>query len=126
MKYIANGLLLFTEKYQQCVEFYRDKLKMEIIFDNVNPSLTNFRFGSGYLMIEEEGQGSPHPKGRHENPVVIRFDVEELGDAVRDLNENDIEVEVELFDWGHIGIFYDPDGNRCELYQTPEGGQANC
>lgn len=123
MKYSAFGLLLFTENYEACVSFYRETLELETIFEE--EFLTNFRFGSGYLMVERGGAGAQSAKDFAHNPTVIRFDVEDVDQAADELRAKGVVVTREDFEWGWIAVFYDPDGNRCELYQTPPGGKGN-
>jgi len=47
----GNGILLFVNNYQKCVEFYRDKLQLPVIFSE-GDILTTFDFGGAYLMVE--------------------------------------------------------------------------
>ncbi|MGC6586883.1 hypothetical protein ACPV3A_18170 [Paenibacillus sp. Dod16] len=42
-------------------------------------------------------------KNRSQNPTVIRIEVEEFDDSVKELIERDVQVEVHRFDWGIIG-----------------------
>ncbi len=118
MHFKGNGLLLFVENYNECVAFYHDKLKLPIIFTEENV-LTTFSFGGGYLMLEINGQASRNGKKElTTNPTVLRFDVDtaNFDSTVELLKGHGISIEVASFDWGHTASFYDPDGNRCELY----------
>lgn len=113
MNVAQYGIILFVEKYEECVEFYRDVLALEVAY--AKDSLTCFRFGSAYLMVEQGGRSSRQEKGRNQNPTVLRFDVTNLEAAAEALQGKGVSVERQSFDWGHIGVFTDPDGNRCEL-----------
>ena len=113
MKISRPGIIVFTEHYQKCVAFYRDLLGLEIIF--TNNSLTCFDFGGAYFMVESNGVSKTEVKNRTENPTVIRFNVENVEATANELQAQDIEISVTKYSWGTIGIFNDPDGNRCEL-----------
>ncbi|MGH8504628.1 MAG: VOC family protein [Stenotrophobium sp.] len=113
MNVAQYGIILFVEKYEECVAFYRDVVSLEVAY--AKDSLTSFRFGSAYLMIEQGGRGASQEKGRHQNPTVLRFNVTDLEAAAAELRGKGVPVESQSFDWGRIGVFTDPDGNRCEL-----------
>jgi lactoylglutathione lyase len=107
------GIILFVEKYEECIAFYRDVVSLEA--DYAKDSLTCFRFGSAYLMVERCERSSRQEKTPVLNPTVLRFEVTNLEDATAILQSKGISVERRSFDWGHIGVFTDPDGNKCEL-----------
>ncbi len=111
------GIILFVEKYEECVAFYRDAVSLEVAY--AKDSLTCFHFGSAYLMVEQDGISSRQEKRRDQNPTVLRFDVANLEAAALELQRKGIPVERQSFDWGQIGVFADPDGNRCELKSAP-------
>ncbi len=107
------GIILFTEHYDACVRFYRDLFGLATIFEL--DSLVCLEFGGAYLMIESGGIAKLGEKSRAENPTVIRFNVADVAVAAVELRSKGVEVSVERYDWGIIGVFHDPDGNRCEL-----------
>ena len=109
------GVILFVEHYDECVVFYRDALGLPV--EEEKESLIRFTFGGAYLMLERGGISGDAAKHVHENPTVVRFDVENVLMTARALQKMRIKVEVAAFEWGVIGIFHDPDGNRCELKQ---------
>jgi lactoylglutathione lyase len=111
------GIILFTERFADCVNFYRDALGLTVWFEK--PGLVCLRFGDGYLMVETDGAARDRPKRHDENPVVIRFNVDDVQTAVAALASRGIAVQVVTYDWGTIGIFHDPDGNQCELLLSP-------
>lgn len=107
------GIILFTENYEACVRFYRDILGLPLLFPG--EGLTTLKYGGAYLMVESHGVANAEGKERAENPTVLRFNVDDVSAAADELQEKGVTVEVLRFDWGTIGVFYDPDGNRCEL-----------
>ena len=113
------GIILFTENFDACVHFYRDLLELPALHDKGH--LITLEFGSGYLMIERDGSASPTGKTRAQNPTVLRFNVDDVQAAAAMLRSKGVAVEVMTFDWGTIGAFHDPDGNRCELKNQTAG-----
>lgn len=113
MKVVKAGVILFTEHYEQCVTFYRDMVGLPFV--SSTPDLTVLAFDQAYLMIEKGGVSSPAQKSRSQNPAVLRFNVTNVQEAADELRAKGVAVEVKIFSWGEIGVFIDPDGNRCEL-----------
>lgn len=115
MDFHEFGTILFVERYEMCVDFYRNILQLET--KNEKEDLVSFSVSGGYLMVEKGGFGSKIEKNRKQNPVVLRFDVTSLEETVNTLMERGatfIKQHVE-FDWGTIAVLVDPDGNRVEL-----------
>lgn len=113
----CHGIILFTERYDECVTFYRDTLGLAVWFEK--PGLVCLRFGDGYLMVETAGfanRDTPtQAKPIQENPTKLRFNVKDVEAAARLLESKGVSVEVNVFDWGTTGTFLDPDGNVCAL-----------
>ena len=109
----THGIILFTERYDACVSFYRDILELPVWFEKED--LCCLRFGAGYLMIETGGHALERAKTIHENPTKLRFNVDDVDAAARLLTERGVKVELATYDWGYIGTFRDPDGNLCGL-----------
>lgn len=110
------GLILFTDRYADCVAFYRDVVGLEIT--GANSDLTVFAFGTAYLMVETGGPPAARARPRTSNPVVLRLNVPDVDAAAAELRAAGVSVEVKTFSWGVIGVFHDPDGNRLELART--------
>ncbi|OOY12059.1 hypothetical protein BMG00_13420 [Thioclava marina] len=110
---VTPGIILFTERFDDCVVFYRDKLGLPVWFEK--PDLCCLRFGSGYLMVETGGNASAERKAIAENPTVLRFNVADVELSARLLAAQGIGVKITHHDWGTTGAFLDPDGNVCGL-----------
>lgn len=65
------GIILFTERYADCVAFYRDLLMLPTIFEK--QTLTCLAFGNAYLMLESHGVGKTGEKTRKERGQVRCF-----------------------------------------------------
>lgn len=112
------GIILGTERFEQCVDFYRSKLGLAVWFEKEN--LVCLHFGSGYLMIETGGVARESRKSNSENPTMLRFNVTDVESSATNLRDLGIDVDVKYFDWGTVGTFIDPDGNACELKDSDD------
>ena len=66
-------------------------------------------------MVETGGRAVPDGKPREQNLFVLRFNVADFAATAEMLRGRGLTVDVQSWDWGTIGVFLDPDGNRCEL-----------
>jgi lactoylglutathione lyase len=113
MQIARSGIILYVEHYDQCVSFYRDQVLLPVEY--VKETLTCFTFCASYLMIEQDGVSNSTEKTIAQNPTVLRFNVSNVKTSADELRKRSVAVEELTFDWGKIGVFIDPDGNRCEL-----------
>ena len=124
----THGIILRTERYEDCLGFCRDKLELPVWFEK--DRLCCLRFGDGYLMIETGGRTAQGREGASENPAMLRLNVDDVDDAADLLESRGVTVERKTFDWGRVGTFNDPDGNACEFknaddpYFAPGGAGA--
>ena len=124
MKCERTGVIIFTERYDECVEFYSDVLNLPILktLDDEHSKLTVLRFGENtYLMVETGGKANPSGKDLSQNPVWLRFNVKSVEDAAAELLNKGIDVKVRKEVWGTVGDFKDPDGNMCSFREEPAG-----
>ena len=110
---ITPGIILFTENFDACVVFYRDKIGLPVWFEK--DGLCCLRFGSAYLMIETNGISKGSRKAVAENPTILRFNVDDVVASASLLEAQGISVKISRYDWGTTGAFLDPDGNVCGL-----------
>ena len=109
----THGIILGTERFEDCVAFYRDILGLPVWYEK--HQLVCLRFGDGYLMIETGGVAREGRKSQAENTTMLRFNVDDVAVAAEDLRQLGIAVDVETYSWGTVGTFLDPDGNVCEF-----------
>ncbi len=112
------GIILGTERYEECLEFYRDKLGLPVWFEK--DGLCCLRFGAGYLMIETGGLARNQRKANSENPTMLRFNVRDVESVAKLLRGCGVDLELKTFAWGVVGTFIDPDGNACELKNSDD------
>ena len=118
MRYTRTGVILCTEKYEQCVEFYSRLLGLPVMhsLDNEHSKLTCCDMGSGnYLMIETGGKAMPAGKSLEQNPMWLRFNVESVEESAKILRGKGLDVSVRAEVWGTVADITDPDGNYCSL-----------
>ena len=126
MQFSRTGVILFTEHYRDCVRFYSETLGLPVMFalDNEHSKLTSLDMGGGfYLMIETEGSAVAGKKSIEQNPVCLRFNVDDVDAAAALLAAKNIEVSIRREPWGTVADFTDPDGNRCSLRDEASFGQ---
>ena len=124
MKFERTGVILCTEKYDECVAFYSEVLKLPVVetLDDEHSKLTVLRFGEDtYLMVETGGKAVPSGKDLIQNPVWLRFNVKSVEDAAAELLDKGIDVQIRKEVWGTVGDFRDPDGNMCSFREEPSG-----
>jgi lactoylglutathione lyase len=108
MSFTRTGIILYVNKYDECVSFYRHIINLSIIFDT--PDLTCFAFGDSYLMVER-GEGAYGLTGSSHHSFCLRMNVEDVKARAESLAEKGIEVDYQEHDWGTVAKFFDPDGN---------------
>lgn len=113
MEIERTGLILYTDRYETCVIFYRDAVGLAVLFETAE--LTCFDFGGSYLMVEREGIARPSGKNTFENPTCLRFNVKDVKRCAQILRDRGIEVNYQEHSWGAVAKFFDPDGNICAL-----------
>src|SRR5699024_5636408 len=107
MNFKEFGTILFVENYEACIDFYKNKLQLDV--RNEKETLVTFNVTGGYIMVEKGGFSLAGEKNRQQNPTVLRFDVDALGEAVSTLEERGVHfINKRLaFDWGTIAVFLD-------------------
>jgi len=117
MDFTKAGIILFTQNYKECVDFYGNILELETLHEIDRPGerLTTFSLGDTYLMIETGGVAHDGPKPIECCPTKFRFNVPDVKAASDELRSKGIKVRVVDNSWGTTAEFSDPDGNRCAL-----------
>jgi lactoylglutathione lyase len=125
MNISRTGVILNTEQYDECVDFYRKVFELKILFQQVDGDfrLTCLEFGAAYLMIETGGFASTGGKSVSQNATKLRFNVTDINIALKKLTVLGIDAEVTRNDWGSTINLFDPDGNRIGI--RDEAGFAN-
>lgn len=108
-----TGILLNVKNYEACIQFYEKALELNVRFRK--PHLTNFQFGQGYLLVEKASDKTPGGQDPEKSGMILRINVPNVQQAVWHLRGKEVEVEFNSYDWGDIGHFHDPDGNRLEF-----------
>ena len=122
MQFTTAGIILYTDRYDDCVRFYGSTLELPIMFqiDRPGETLTCFDLGGAYLMVEVGGPASASRKTIERSPIKFRFNVADIEATCAKLSSKGLRVAVQHHAWGSTAEFFDPDGNRCAL-RTNEG-----
>ena len=107
-----TGMILYVIHYQECVDFYRRILSLPILFET--DSLTCFRFGGSYLMVEIDDETDLlEPEKGNRIRSCLRMNVPDVKEMADRLIEAGIDVDYQEHSWGTVAKFFDPDGNLC-------------
>ncbi|WP_438456041.1 VOC family protein [Vreelandella venusta] len=122
---VRYGVILNTEHYLECVAFYRDLFGLHELFerDEGGFKLTCLEFGHGYLMVEQGGKAKKGIKSPEESSFKLRFNVENLEEALRRIRSWGIQTTIIENTWGRTINIADPDGNRVGI--RDEAGFVN-
>lgn len=125
MNFTKAGIILFTENYERCVEFYGSVLELDLLheIDRENEQLTTFSLGGAYLMVESGGVASQSAKKIAQNPTKLRFNVSNVSATAELLMRKDVDVRIVVHTWGTTAEFTDPDGNLCALRSNDGFGE---
>jgi lactoylglutathione lyase len=117
MNFTMVGIILFTQNYEECIDFYGRILELETLqkIDRVGEQLTTFMLGDTYLMVEKGGAAHNSAKAVESCPIKFRFIVPDVNTTCDELRNKGITVNVIDHTWGVTAEFSDPDGNRCAL-----------
>ncbi|MFK7782548.1 VOC family protein [Psychroserpens sp.] len=111
MKIERTGLILYVKKYDACLIFYKDILKLNILFQN--DELCCFDFYGTYIMVEKEDRTeylNLDPKYA-KSFTCLRINVANVKEVAESLSEKNIEIDYQEHSWGKVAKFRDPDGN---------------
>lgn len=117
MDFSKAGIILNTQNYVSCVDFYGRVLGLPFIQElkDEKDSITVFALGDIYLMIERGGHAHEGSKPIETCPTKLRFNVQNVQAKADILKAKGVRIEVREHDWGTTAEFADPDGNRCAL-----------
>jgi len=119
MKIDSTGVILYTEKYEETVAFYKKLFNLDTLY--VKEKLTCLSFGTSYLMIElDDAANLNNAKSGCREKFCLRFNVENVKEATTVLKEDNIKFDYYEFDWGQLAKFHDPDGNSIGIRSSKE------
>lgn len=114
MEIVRTGIILNTENYGSCVNFYKTLFGFEVLFEEISGDfqLTCFDFFGAYLMIETGGTARSEGRSIDDSPVKIRINVADIDQALVKIKTYGIEAQIQKSSWGTTINIHDPDGNR--------------
>ena len=122
----VGHVVLYVSDVDEAVEFYRDKVGMELVRHNAERGLAFMSFGTqhhdlGLFRVRGEpaitSERTRGGLGLSHIAFVINGGSAELEEVHDRLAGNGVEI-LEKIDYGYTRSFYfnDPDGNRVEVY----------
>jgi len=118
MKIQETGIILYTINYQETVKFYKEIFGLEILY--VKEKLTCLKFSDSYLMIELDDEENIRNNKEGRLKFCMRFNVENVREACKVLDQKNIQYSYNEFEWGTIAKFLDPDGNQVGIRSSKE------
>lgn len=101
----------------RAVEFYQNKLGLELLFQREDWS--EFRVGEQRLALHTIRE-NPAPPSR--GGAGISLEVDGIEQVITTLKERGVKFheELQVFHYGKLASFFDPDGNVIGLYDPPK------
>ncbi len=126
----VGHVVLYVSDVDTAIEFYRDKVGMELVRYDQEHGLAFMSFGTQHHdlgLFRVRGEPTKGHLGLSHIAFVISGGAEELRQVHDRLAEKGVEI-LEKIDYGYTNSFYvdDPDGNRVEIYcdlQAPLEGK---
>ncbi|MBL4907778.1 MAG: hypothetical protein JKX94_10035 [Sneathiella sp.] len=114
MNISRTGIILNTEKYVECVQFYKDLFGFDTLYEEKESDfrLTRLDFCGTYLMIETGGTAKSRGRSIVDSPVKLRINVSDIEQALKTIENYGIKAVIVKSDWGSTINIFDPDGNR--------------
>ncbi len=111
MKVNRIGVILYVQKYKECISFYKTILELPILFKN--KELTCFDLYGTYLMVEKNDRVAYQRINDDHKKVFscIRLNVANVKEIADDLKSKNIDIDYQEHSWGIVTKFFDPDGN---------------
>ena len=116
----VGHVVLYVSDVDEAVEFYRDKVGMELVRYNAERGLAFMSFGTQHHdlgLFRVRGEPTKGRLGLSHIAFVINGGTAELEEVHDRLAGKGVEI-LEKIDYGYTRSFYfnDPDGNRVEAY----------
>lgn len=114
MNIVRTGVILNTEKYDECLKFYGELFGLQVMFQEQRDDyrLTCFEYGGSYLMVETASVANSEGKTVQEKGSKLRFNVSDIEEALEKLNRYGVDAHIVENPWGRTIDLSDPDGNR--------------
>jgi len=124
MNFTKTGVILNTQNYEECRDFYGSVLGLPILdqIGHGDDEITVFSLGDTYLMVEHGGTSRLDTKPINLCPTKFRFNVADIEGACDELRAKGVSVSLLRHNWGTTAEFSDPDGNRCALRSDQDFG----
>ena len=109
-----DPVILAVTKFEECVEFYKNKIGLIETHREKEPAqFVTFHLGGSEFSLHGgyEGKGG--------GPISIYFLTSDIDEEVARLKRAGVKIvkQPERFSWGWLAIAEDPDGNEVGIFQ---------
>jgi predicted enzyme related to lactoylglutathione lyase len=109
-----DPVILAVNRFEECVNFYKDKLGLvEIHREKPPDQFVTFNLGGDEFSLHGGYEG------KKDGPISIYFLTSDIDDEVARLKGQGVKIvkSPERFSWGWLAVVEDPDGNEIGIYQ---------
>jgi catechol 2,3-dioxygenase-like lactoylglutathione lyase family enzyme len=108
-----------TQNLEKALEFYRNVLGFKLLVQN--EEWVEFEVGGQLLALRLVDPMPPRPESSHPNGAMIWLEARPIEKVITTLENNKVIFinKLELFSYGKMATFKDPDGNLIGLYEPP-------
>ena len=128
MKFNFAYTRIFVNNYEDCLEFYRDILGLEVTFSSqidryaeLTKGDTKLTLMCNYKIQEYFGSQTQVSFGKKDDTIALCFQVSNVDEACENLKKKEVKIVSQpwnILDWGvKIALVRDPEGNLIELVQ---------
>lgn len=102
MDIARTGVIINTENYEACVEFYKKLFNLSELYHEEDGDfrLTCLEFGSSYLLIETGGVANGPAKSFAQSSTKLRFNVADIDAALKRVRQFGIQADIRKASWG--------------------------
>jgi predicted enzyme related to lactoylglutathione lyase len=111
------GFISYTvSNLQQSINFYQNLLELELLL--TNDLWAEFNISGQRFTIHEK---NPIEANEHKTGAIVYFEVSPIETIVKDLQNKGVRFcgEIEIYPYGKLVLFFDPDNNYIGLYELP-------
>lgn len=131
MKFNFAYTRLYVENYDNCLQFYRDILGLEVTYISEVDRYAELTNGVTKLTLlcrsklqEYFGNETPISFGQKDDAIALSFSVKDVSEACKYLESKGVEIVSQpwnVLDWGvKLALVRDPEGNLIDLVQTTQ------
>mgnify|MGYP006418448177 FL=1 len=111
------GFISYTvTNLQQSINFYQNLLGLKLLLSNELWAEFDI-LGQRFTIHKKKS----NERNQHKNGAIVYFEVSQIEAIVKNLKNKGVKFcgEIEVFSYGKLVLFLDPDNNSIGLYELP-------